>query len=169
MVRNTLRRTLATLCALAAFLSATAIASATSRGSTGSDHRFSASYAGHGQGETSGTNASGSAALRGRGRLIGRGTMTGSAHGTFTSQTCVTFSGRAVLRGKTGSLRLATRHAHACVADGGNSVSFSGTATVTGGTATFAGARGRLSFRGSFDRATGSVKVSLSGVIRYRA
>lgn len=95
--------------------------------------------------------------------------MSGSAHGTFTSQTCVSFSGRAVLRGKTGSLRLAARRAHACAASGGNTVSFSGTATVTGGTATFAGARGRLSFRGSFDRATGTVKISLSGVIRYRA
>ena len=169
MVRNTLRRALATLCALAALLGATAIASATSRASGGRDHRFSATYAGHGHGETGGRSASGSAALRGRGRLIGRGTMSGSAHGTFTSQTCVTFTGKAVLRGKTGSLRLAARRAHACAAGGGNSVSFSGTATVTGGTATFAGARGRLSFRGSFDRATGRVKVSLSGVIRYRA
>jgi hypothetical protein len=95
--------------------------------------------------------------------------MSGSAHGTFTSQTCVTFSGKAVLRGKTGSLRLRARHAQACAAGGGSSVSFSGTATVTGGAAAFAGARGRLSFRGTFDRTTGSVKVSLSGVIRYRA
>jgi hypothetical protein len=95
--------------------------------------------------------------------------MSGSAHGTFTSQTCLTFSGRAVLRGTNGTLRLAARRAHACAAGGGNSVSFSGTATVTGGTATFAGARGRLSFRGTFDRATGSVRVSLSGVIRYRS
>ena len=169
MVRNTLRRTLATLCALATFLGVTAVASATSRGSAGRDHRFSATYAGQGQGETSGTTASGSATLRGHGRLIGRGTMTGSGHGTFTSQTCVTFSGRAVLRGVAGSLRLRTRRAHACASGGGNNFSFSGTATVTGGTATFAGARGRLSFRGSFDRASGSVKVSLSGVIRYRA
>ena len=167
MVRNTVRRTLATLCALASFLGATAVASASSRAPSGREHRFSASYAGHGQGATSGTNASGSATLRGRGRLIGRGTMSGSAHGTFTSQTCMTFSGRAVLRGQTGSLRLKARSSHACAAGGGNSVSFSGTATVTGGTATFAGARGRLSFRGTFDRATGSVKVSLSGAIRY--
>jgi hypothetical protein len=169
MVRKTLRRTLATLCALAAFLGATAIASATSRDLAGRGHRFSAGYTGHGQGAASGTSASGNATLRGRGRLIGRGTMSGSAHGTFTSQTCVTFSGRAVLRGRSGSLRLRARNAHACAAGGGDSVSFSGTATVTGGTATFAGARGRLSFRGTFDRATGSVKVSLSGVIRYRA
>jgi hypothetical protein len=59
------------------------------------------------------------------------------------------------------------RRAHACAADQGNNVSFSGTATVTGGTAVFAAAGGRLSFRGSFDRATGSVKISLSGLIRY--
>jgi len=166
MVRNTFRRTLATLCALAAFLGATAVASATSR-SSGRDHRFSATYNGHGHGETSGTSASGSAALRGRGRPIGRGTMSGSAQGTFTSKTCVTFSGKAVLRGTMGSIRLRARRAHACAT--GNSVSFSGTATVTGGTDTFGGAQGRLSFRGTFDRTTGSVKVSLSGVIRYRA
>jgi hypothetical protein len=169
MVTNTLRRTLATVCALAAILGATGVASATSRAPAGRDHRFSASYIGHGQGATSGTSASGSATLRGRGRLIGRGTMSGSAHGTFTSQTCVTFSGNAVLRGKTGSLRLRARRAHACAAGGGNSVSFSGIATVAGGSGTFTGARGRLSFRGTFDKATGGVKVSLSGVIRYRA
>jgi hypothetical protein len=169
MVRNTLRRSLATLCALAAFLGATAIASATYRASGGRDHRFSATYVGHGRGATSGTSASGGATLRGRGRLIGRGTMSGSARGTFTSKTCVEFSGRATLRGNAGSLRLRARNAHACAAGGGKSVSFSGTATVTGGTAAFAGARGRLSVRGTFDRTTGSVKVSLSGVIRYRA
>jgi hypothetical protein len=95
--------------------------------------------------------------------------MRGSARGTFTSQTCVAFSGRAVLKGKPGSLRLRAHNAQACVAGGGNSVSFSGTATVTGGTATFAGARGRLSFRGTFDRTNGNVQVSLRGVIRYRA
>ncbi len=95
--------------------------------------------------------------------------MSGSAHGTFTSQTCVTFSGRAVLRGKAGSLRIRVRSAHACTAGDGNSVSFSGTATVTGGTVAFAGARGRLSFRGTFDRTSGSVRVSLRGAIRYRA
>ena len=94
--------------------------------------------------------------------------MSGSGHGTFTSQTCVTFSGRAVLRGKTGSLRLRARRARACSGSGGKRVAFSGTATVAGGTAAFAGGRGRLAFRGSFDRTTGSVKISLSGVIRYR-
>jgi hypothetical protein len=169
IVRNTLRRTLAALCALAAFLGTTAIASATARSSGGRDHRFSATYIGHGHGETSGKSASGSATLRGRRKLIGQGTMSGSASGTFTSQTCVTFNARAVLRGKTGSLRLRARGARACAVGGGSGVSFSGTASVAGGTGTFAGARGRMSFRGNFDRATGGVRLSLSGVIQYRA
>jgi len=160
-------RSVATLCAIAAFVGANTSAAAISRTTAGRDHRFVASYSGHGQGETSGTTASGSATLRGRGRLIGRGTLTGSGKGTATSQTCLTFSGRAVLRGKEGSLRLRARRAHACEAGGGNTVSFSGTATVTGGSGTFAGARGRLTFRGNFDGTTGSVKISLSGVIRY--
>jgi hypothetical protein len=49
----------------------------------------------------------------------------------------------------------------------GSEVSFSGTATVSGGTATFTGARGRLSFRGSFDKANGRVNITLSGQITY--
>jgi hypothetical protein len=163
-LRKTLLR--ATLCLVAAFAAVTSVA-ATSRASTGSEHRFGAAYAGHGNGQTSGTTASGSATMRGGGSLIGRGTLRGSGRGTFTSQTCVTFSGRAVLSGKKGTLRLVARRAHACAAGTGNNVSFSGTATVTGGTATFAGARGRLSFTGSFDRTNGSVKIMLSGLIRY--
>lgn len=168
-LRKTLRRALATLCVVAAVAGVTKPVYAASPGTAGTDHRFTARYAGHGHGQTSGTSASGSATMRGRGVPIGRGTLRGSGHGTFTSQTCVTFSGRAVLSGKRGTLRLVTRHAHACDASGGSNVSFSGTATVTGGTATFAGARGRLSFRGSFDKANGAVKISLSGLIRYRA
>jgi hypothetical protein len=164
------RRAIAILCAAAAFLGFAATASAAFRGSGGREHRFAATYAGTGHGQTAGTTASGSATLRGRGRLIGKGTLRGSGRGTFTSSTCVTFDGNALLSGKTGSLRLAARGARACASSSnGDLVSFSGSASVTGGTATFAGARGRLSFSGSFDRATGAVRITLSGRIRYRA
>ena len=168
--RSVKRRALATLCALAAFFGVAATATATYRGSGGREHRFTATYAGTGHGQTSGTTASGSARLRGRGRLIGKGALRCAGRGTFTSPTCVTFDGAAVLSGKSGSLRLVARGARACAAaSNGDLVSFSGRATVTGGTATFAGARGRLSFSGSFDRATGGVRIKLSGRIRYRA
>jgi hypothetical protein len=162
------RRALATLCAIAAFVGVSATASAAYRGSGGREHRFTASYAGTGHGQTAGTAASGSARLSGRGRLIGKGTLRGSGHGTFTSQTCVTFDGSAVLSGQSGSLRLVAHGAQACAPSSGEQVSFSGRATVTGGTGTFTGARGRLSFRGTFDRSTGSVRISLGGRIRYR-
>jgi hypothetical protein len=74
-----------------------------------------------------------------------------------------------VLSGTSGSLRLVARGARACAAGGGDMVAFSGRASVTGGTAAFAGARGRLSFAGTFDRASGSVRIRLSGRIQYRA
>jgi hypothetical protein len=105
--------------------------------------------------------------MRGQANLLGKGTLRGSGHGTFTSQTCLTFSGRATLSGPEGSLRLVAHRARGCATDGGNNVAFSGTATVTSGTARMAGARGRLSFRGSFNRATGAVRITLAGRIRF--
>jgi hypothetical protein len=157
---------LAALSVLAVFAGGL-VAGAATGALTGKNHRFTASYSGRGSGRADGTTASGSATLTGRGSLIGRSTLSGSARGVFTSRTCVTFSGRAELEGGKGSLRLVARHAHACAAGGGSTVSFSGTATIAGGTATFAGAQGRVSFTGSYDRQSGSVKISLSGVIRY--
>src|SRR5690242_15747194 len=69
-------------------------------------HAFSARYAGTGSGHVSNGKASGSATIHGTGRPIGAGTLTGSATGTFTTATCVVFSGRARLAGRHGSLRL---------------------------------------------------------------
>ena len=59
-------------------------------------------------------------------------TLTGSASGVFTSQTCVVFSGRGVLRGSVGAIRLVAHNARACA--GGtdaNDIAFSGSAKVT--------------------------------------
>jgi hypothetical protein len=128
-------------------------------------HIFRAAYSGHGAGAVSGTTASGSATMSGSGPLIGAGTLSGSAHGVFTSQTCVVFSGTAILKGATGSR---ARQAHACAAaTDANTVSFSGSAAVTGGTATFAGAHGRLAFSGTYHGQTGAVTLSLRGRITY--
>ena len=134
----------------------------------GTSHPFSGSYTGSGTGSVSGTSASGSARASGHASIIGAGTVSGSAHGTFTSQTCVTFSGSAVLRGAEGSITLAARHAHACVSGAAASnASFSGTATVTGGTGAVAGARGSLAFRGSYVGETRAVKIAFKGSISY--
>jgi len=129
---------------------------------------FTASYAGTASGHVSGKTAAGSASLPGRGRPIGRGSLTGSGSGTFTSSTCLTFSGRVTLSGGRGSLRLRVRNAQACASAGNASrVSFSGKARVVGGTSAFAGARGMLSFSGTYARPTGAVSVSFRGRITY--
>jgi hypothetical protein len=129
-------------------------------------HSFSATYKGTGSGHASGKTASGSAVIRGTGRPIGASTLSGSAAGTFTSSTCVVFSGRARLTGRRGSLRLAVRRAQAC-AGSADHVSFSGTARVVGANGAFAHARGTLSFHGAYDRATSGVTVSFRGRIKY--
>jgi hypothetical protein len=131
-------------------------------------HPFTASYTGHGSGQVSGTRASGSATLTGRGSMIGPGTLTGSASGVFVSRTCVVFSGAAVFKGRPGTIRLATRRAQACAAStDANEVSFSGSAQITGGSAKFAGARGMLSFTGTYLRQSGAVTISFRGRIIF--
>ena len=106
--------------------------------------------------------------MSGRGRPIGRGTLKGSATGTFTSSTCVTFSGSAVLRGGRGTLKLKARNAQACTsASSGDRVTFSGKARVVGGTSAFAGARGVLTFSGTYVRSTGAVSISFRGRLTY--
>jgi hypothetical protein len=129
---------------------------------------FTASYSGTGSGYASGKKAAGVGTMSGRGRPIGRSTLKGSGLGTFTSPSCVTFDGRATIRGARGSLRLAMRGGHACASDSAaDSVSFSGRARVVGGTKKFAGARGALRFSGSYSRSTGAVTISFRGRISY--
>jgi hypothetical protein len=129
---------------------------------------FTASYSGSGSGYVASEKAVGVAEMSGRGRLIGRGTLKGSASGTVTSSACGTFSGRLTLRGAHGSLRLAAGDVHACSSDrAGSTVSFSGRARVVGGTRKFSGAGGVLSFSGTYERSTGAVSISFRGRIGY--
>jgi hypothetical protein len=119
-------------------------------------------------GSVSGTTASGTATLAGRGKPIGPSTLTGSGHGTLTGATCVVFSGRATLKGRAGSIRISTHGAKACAAGADSSdVSFSGQAKVVGGTSAFAHASGTLSFTGRYVRSTNAVTISFKGRITY--
>jgi hypothetical protein len=129
---------------------------------------FTASYSGTGSGYANGKKAAGVGTMSGRGRLIGRSTLKGSGLGTFTSTGCVSFGGRATIRGAHGSLRLAMHSAQACASDSaGDSISFSGKARVVGGSKKFAGAGGTLRFTGTYIRSTRLVSVSLRGRISY--
>ena len=143
-------------------LAAAAVSAAPVAGAEG--HRFTAVYGGHGSGQLDGTSASGTATASGRSNLLGPGTLSGSARGTVTSETCVVFAGRATLRGEAASITLTARDAKACAAGSdASTVSFSGTAKVTGGTAGLTGARGTLSFKGTYVRQTGVVTISFAG------
>jgi hypothetical protein len=134
----------------------------------GRKHTLRANYSGTATGQASAAGASGSATAHGSGNLVGRGTLVGSGSGTFTSQTCVVFSGKAVLTGPAGTVELTASGARACVASAtAGSVSFSGSAKVARGTKTFAGANGTLAFKGTFDRQAGTITVSFRGKIAY--
>ena len=116
----------------------------------------------------SGAGASGSATASGRAGMIGAGTLQGSAEGVFTSETCVVFSGTALLTGKDGSITPAAHEAHACAEEPvANVVSFSGRATVIGGTSAAVDARRTLPFTGTYDRQSGFVTISFGGRISY--
>jgi len=131
-------------------------------------HRLTASYTGKGSGVVSGTHAAGSGTLVGRGSPIGRSTLRGSARGVFTSQTCVVFAGTAVVMGKAGSIRLSVPKGRACSSGTTpNEVSFSGSANVSHGNGMFRGARGTVSFHGSYARQSGAVRISLRGTLTY--
>jgi hypothetical protein len=129
---------------------------------------FTGSYSGTGSGYASGKKAAGVGTMSGRARLIGKSTLEGSGLGTFTSPACVTFDGRATIRGARGALRLAMRGGQACASDStADSVSFSGRARIVGGTRKFAGARGALRVTGTYVRSTGAVSISFRGRISY--
>ena len=72
-----------------------------------------------------------------------------------------------MLRGTAGTLTVSARNAQACAETGATDFSFTGSAAVSRGTSTFAGARGTLAFRGTFDAETGTVTLSLHGRIVY--
>jgi hypothetical protein len=129
---------------------------------------FTATYTGTGSGYANGKNAAGVGTMSGRGRLIGRSTLKGSGLGVFTSTTCVTFSGKATIRGAQGSLRLSMSGGRACASDSaGDSISFHGMAHVVGGSTKFAGAGGTLRFTGTYTRSTRAVSISFRGRISY--
>ena len=130
-----------------------------------SNHRFKATYRGQAIGEANGSTASGSATATGRGKLIGASTLRASGQGLLSGE-CVDFTGTALLRGRTGAIRLSLRGGHAC-AGTASGTSFSGRAKVTRGSAKFAGAHGTLSFTGTYDTHTRVVTISFSGRLTF--
>jgi hypothetical protein len=156
-------RSVMLVASLSAVATASALAAPTSPAA--SSHRFKATYTGQASGQANGSEASGSTTATGRGKLIGASTLRASGQGLLSGE-CVDFTGTALLKGRAGAIRLALRGGHAC-AGTASGASFSGHAKVIRGTATFAGARGKLSFTGTYDVRTRVVTISFSGRISY--
>ena len=135
--------------------------------SSSGSHAFNATYRGKGHGQVSSKSASGSATAVGRGKPIGRSTLSGSATGVFISASCLTFHGRAVLKGASGSIKLAARGVKVCPPSVAPTFSFSGTARVTGGTGKFAGATGTLKYQGRYVGQDHSLTITFKGHITY--
>jgi hypothetical protein len=156
--------------AVAALIGAAAVTAsiATPAALAATRHPFAGSYTGKGSGEVTGTTASGSGTATCRASGLGRSTLSGSAHGVFINRSCVAFDGTAILKSRTASIRLAASGAHACAnTTDADVVSFSGTAKVTGGTSTFAGAHGTLPFTGTYLRRSGALTITFRGSITY--
>lgn len=156
------QRLLAAVVAAAALAGVLATAALPAR-----SHAFLATYAGHGSGTVGGTTVSGNASARGTGSPIGRGMLAGLATGRVAGASCVVFDGTAMLHGTAGTVLVSAHAGHACGSGGGASVSFSGHVAVTGGTRRFSGARGTLSFSGTYSRASKAVTVTFRGRLTY--
>src|SRR5580765_3376849 len=133
-----------------------------------SGHVLKATYSGHATGQAAGTHVAGRASATGRGTVIGRSKLSGSGAGTLTSTGCMSFNGKAVLKGAAGSIKVAASAAQACLPTGSaTSVGFAGRVRVTGGTARFAGARGTLRFHGVYNTQTDALTISFKGTVTY--
>jgi hypothetical protein len=129
-------------------------------------HSFRAKYTGTGTGQQTATGVTGQASGSGTGNLIGPSTLKAAATGIAQSSDCFAVNARFTLKGRGGKIFLRVQGDRICASDTSN-VAFSGTTTVTGGTRTFAGSRGTLSFKGTYVKETQSVTISFKGRVTY--
>ncbi len=90
--------------------------------------------------------------------------LTGSNGTGHTSGTCGFFSGPASISGSGGSLTLAVKSTSKGCGES-NVKSVSGSATVSGGSGKLKGAKGTLSFAGSYNKSAGTFTVTISGSV----
>ena len=139
----------------------------------GSSTNFTAKYAGKVHEVVNGSNVTGTPSGKGTATLIGKGSMTGTVMGNQSSSTgCTPLTGTGTLKGPKGTLKLKLTNSPspstACGAqDDHNSITFYGTAKVTGGTGAVKKARGNLHYSGHYDRGTGAFSVKLTGTLKH--
>jgi len=158
---------------LASLLTAVAVAAVCVGTAVGSSVTFTAKYSGKVTEVVNGSNVTATAKGKGTATAIRKGTLTGTVAGNTANPPCTPLSGKGVLKGKKGSLKLKLTNtpspSKACAAgaDDQNNISFSGTAKVTGGTGALKKARGSLHYSGHYNRGTGAFNVKLTGTLKH--
>jgi hypothetical protein len=143
----------------------TALAAGTAFAAGGST--FTAKYAGTVTEKVNGNTIVAAVKGSGSGKLVGVSKLAGTATGTTSPESaCAPFFGPGTITGAKGTLKLkVVAGSRACAAgeDDRDNISFSGTATVTGGSGKFKKTRGSLHFSGHYDRAGGAFTVKFTG------
>jgi hypothetical protein len=150
--------------ALAAVVAGTAFAAQTKKIS------FTGSYKGTVTEKVDGSNVTAVASASGKGTLIGSGKLAGTVKATTANPPCSPINGPGTITGSKGKLNITvSTGSRGCAAgeDDQDNITVSGTAKVTGGTATFKKAKGTLHFSGHYDRKGGSFNVKLTGSLTY--
>ena len=132
--------------------------------------RFTARYSGTVAVAVNGDSVTATPTGDGKGRLVGRSTLTGTVSGTTANPPCSPLAGRSLISGAKSTLKLSpVKGSHACAAgrDDPNNVSFSGSVRVTRGTGELKKARGTLHFSGHYHHDTGAFTVKLTGTLSH--
>jgi hypothetical protein len=131
---------------------------------------FKGTYSGHVTEKVDGSDITGATAGTGSGTVVGKGKITGAVTGTTANPPCSPLAGTGWITGPKGKLKvsvLPTSRACGASADDQNSVTVSGNAKVSGGTALFKKAKGSIHFSGSYDRGSGAFQIKLTGKFTY--
>jgi hypothetical protein len=131
---------------------------------TASAVSFAGSYSGQASTKISGSTATISANGTGSGSVIGAGKITGNGTADTSQQPCVPFSGTGSMSGSGGTISFSVpTSSSGCGDEGGHTFTLKGTFTVTGGSGSFAKAKGSLRFTGTFDHDAGTFSIKVTG------
>jgi hypothetical protein len=131
---------------------------------------FKGTYAGQVTEKVDGSNVTGRANGTGMSTAVGQGALTGTVAGTTANPPCSPLTGKGVISGPKGKLKLTLlSNSRACAASATdeNSITYSGTAKVTGGTLKFKKAKGSIHFSGTYDRTSGAFNATFTGKLTY--
>jgi CHRD domain len=131
---------------------------------------FKGSYAGQVREKVDGQNVTALASGTGVGTVVGKGKLLGTVAATTANPPCSPLSGTGAITGPKGNLTvtlLPTSRGCAASEQDQSSITFSGTAKVTGGTLTFKKAKGSIHFSGNYNRTNGAFNAKLTGTLTY--